>query len=134
MTSKDEKARRMELRKDVGNRIIEPSQPRPSGPDYRVAHACFECRKSFKIITCDETPKCPECSGEIYWMGRSFKAPKKTDIQQWKKVRLLYAHGFRFTGSGAHPPLPERLQDVVTFVNANPNHALRVAEPDKALL
>lgn len=134
MVKKEEKARRMELRKELGNRVVEPPAPDPKGPNYLVAHACFDCKKSFKIWPRDEAAACPDCGNEIHWMGRSFRSPKKTDIQQWRKVKLLYAYGFRFVGSGSWPPLPERLQEVEQFVIENPEHPLRVAEPDDALL
>lgn len=134
MTTKEEKARRMELRKDAGNRVIEPPPPNPPGPDYLVAHACFECRKSFKIPPRDEPATCPDCGREIHWMGRSFRPPRKSDTQQWKKVKLLYAYGFRFVGSGSTPALPDRFQDVERFVAENPNHALRIAETDYRLI
>ena len=125
----------MELRKDVGNRVIEsPKQPPyNNGPEYLVAHACFTCNKSFKKSTEDRNikHKCPECAGTIYEMGRSFKAPKKTDKQQWEKVRLLYAAGYRFFGNGSHngDKLPDKLSDLEQFIKNNKKHPLRVSDP-----
>lgn len=136
MVSSNEKYRRSMLVKESGINPFEPLIPPPShrGPEYLVAHACFKCSKSFKLsIESGKTKKniCPDCSGKIYEMGRNFKAPKKTDKKQWKKVKLLYSAGFRFFGSGMHdgPKLPEKLSDIERFIEENEKHPLRVAKP-----
>jgi len=62
-------------------------------------------------------------------MGRSFKAPKKSDVEQWNKVRELWSAGFRFSSYRSHPaaePLPERLREVDEFIRRNPDHPLRL--------
>jgi hypothetical protein len=74
---------------------------------------------------------CPECSGPLADMGRNFSAPKRTDIEQWKKVELLWLAGFRFSGSGRAegvPPLPERLSEVEQFLRDNPKHPSRIVK------
>jgi hypothetical protein len=58
-------------------------------------------------------------------MGRDFKAPRKTDVEQWKKVEALRLAGFVFWPGWANNPLPERLSEVEDFIKANPNHPLR---------
>ncbi|GAB2801446.1 hypothetical protein [Dyella kyungheensis] len=103
-----------------------------AGPDYLIAHACFSCRKSFKVRPRKERgATCPHCGGAILEMGRSFHAPKRRDEEQWEKVRRLYNAGFRFFSyrgmEGAR--LPEKLSDVPAFVSENPNHPLRIAAP-----
>lgn len=131
--NKDEKLRRMELRKEVGCRTIEPPKPPPyhRGPEYLVAHACFSCSKSFKLHGEGKDKVCPECEGPIYEMGRSFKPPKKNDKKQWEKVKLLYSAGFRFVGCGSHegPKLPDKLSETKSFIENNPNHPLRFEVP-----
>jgi hypothetical protein len=69
-------------------------------------------------------------------MGRSFRAPRADNREQWLKVQLLFAYGFGFFGSGFHggPPLPGRLREVQAFVGANLAHPLRVAAIDRELL
>ncbi len=135
MTKANEKHRRMELRKDIGNRIIDPPNPPPynRGAKYLVAHACFTCNKSFKRSVENKDTKhiCPQCAGVAYEMGRNFRAPRKNDKKQWEKVKRLYAAGYRFFGSGTHDgkKLPEKLSDVEQFIKDNKNHPLRVAEP-----
>ncbi len=62
-------------------------------------------------------------------MGRSFKAPKKTDKEQWTKVQKLWDAGFRFFSYRSYPdaePLPARLADVDSFVARNPHHPFKV--------
>lgn len=52
-------------------------------------------------------------------MGRAFKAPKKTDSEQWKKVERLWLAGFRFfpnTGWRDVASYPDRLLEVEEFV------------------
>jgi hypothetical protein len=68
-------------------------------------------------------------------MGRSFKAPASGDREQWTKVQLLYAHGFRFSAYRGHegPALPQRLSGVARFLKENPKHPLRVAKPNFTL-
>jgi len=62
-------------------------------------------------------------------MGRAFKAPKKSDVEQWRKVEALWMAGFRFWPfhSPEVEPLPEHLREVDEFVERNPNHPLRLA-------
>jgi hypothetical protein len=99
-------------------------------PQYLVAHACFECRKSFKIAPRPgRSAVCPNCASEIHEMGRSFKMAPARDAEQWAKVQALYDAGFRFSGyrSKSGPPLPDRLAQVPAFLKDNPAHPLRVA-------
>ena len=61
-------------------------------------------------------------------MGRYFRAPKTSDIEQWLKVHRLWEAGFRFYGSTDtdDEPLPERLSEVEDFIQRNPNHKSRL--------
>lgn len=62
-------------------------------------------------------------------MGRSFKAPKHRDTEQWRKVAALWQAGFRFHSYRSQPQaerLPERLREVEDFIRRNPNHPLRL--------
>jgi DNA-directed RNA polymerase subunit RPC12/RpoP len=137
MTNAADKARRMEIRKRIRNRIIAPVQrPRRSVvAPYLIAHACFECRKSFKL-SADKPHACPDCGGELHAMGRSFRVPRRDAVEQWRKVQTLFALGFRFIGHGSSESerLPRYLRDVAAFVARNPKHRLRVAAPDMSLL
>ncbi len=61
-------------------------------------------------------------------MGRAFKAPRKSDAQQWKKVELLWRAGFRFVQfpSASVERFPDHLREVEDFIRRNPNHPLRL--------
>ena len=138
MAKGEEKHRRKALRRAADGRKPLMQVDRPPPERYLVAHACFLCRKSFKIEpTTEGTVRgCPHCGGTLYEMGRSFKAPKQRDEEQWRKVQALYAYGFRFFSYRSCPgcvPLPETYAEVEDFVNSNPSHPFRVAAPEQAL-
>ena len=136
MPGKNEKHRRMAIRRDIGNRKLTKGPPADASlhPPYLVAHVCFNCQKSLKL-TPEHDHLCPECGGRVYSMGRAFKTPKRSDKEQWCKVQMLYALGFRFHRYGGdYEPLPRRLREVESFVERNPNHKLRVAEPELSLM
>ncbi|MCF6219974.1 MAG: hypothetical protein L3J65_02580 [Robiginitomaculum sp.] len=135
MVTNEEKSRRMSIRKDMGNRpLSEHSKratgaiPKIKGPDYLVAHACFECRKSYKYpINTDNHPVCPQCRIALCEMGRAFKAPKKSDVAQWKKVKKLWDAGYRFPTNTYEPvSYPLTLKEVDAFIKANPRHHCRL--------
>jgi hypothetical protein len=69
-------------------------------------------------------------------MGRSFRAPAHGDSEEWLKVQTLFALGFRFSRYRSHggPALPGRFRDVAEFIEAFPDHPLRVAEERRELL
>lgn len=125
------KADRMELRRSIGNREVPAPYVPPyhRGADCLWPHACFECRKSWKLAE-ESSAKCPECGGDLHWMGRAFKVPKKADAEQWAKVRALWQAGFRFFNSpsakGTYDSFPERLREVEDFVRRNPEHPFRI--------
>ena len=129
-----EESRRMALRRDSGNR--KPSQPKAPklGVQYLIAHACFTCRKSFKLAPREGAAPCGVCGSQLCEMGRSFKAPKASDTKQWQKVQTLYAAGFRFSSYRSHPcaPLPSKLSEVEAFIREHPQHPMRVAAPNQA--
>ena len=66
---------------------------------------CFNCRKSFKIVWSGFSPgknspkisghRCPQCVAQLVYAGRYFKAPPKNALKQWRKVALLFQHGWR---------------------------------------
>lgn len=126
MVSAWEKARRTAIRRAIGNRRDPEPIVLPRGPDYLIAHACFDCRTSWKVRA-DTGAVCPQCASPLHEMGRAFKAPKKSDVEQWEKVEALWRAGFRFwPRSREVEPLPERLREVEDFIRRNPNHPLRM--------
>ena len=137
MSKGPEKVQRMARRAAIGNRVLEPIPPRSPhvGPRYLVAYACFRCRKSSKHPPAEKR-MCPQCRGPIHEMGRSFRAPRQATQEQWLKIQVLYALGFRFVGNGNYEGerLPRNLRQVSGFVARNPKHRLRLAEVDESLL
>jgi len=102
--------------------------------DYLIAFACFSCRKSFKMGLHAKPQTCPNCGDPLKLMGRSFKTPKNTDYDEWKKVEKLWTAGYRFWSYRRAPdaePIPKRLSEVDSFIARNPNHPLRTGHLDK---
>lgn len=122
-----EETRRKELQRPMGILRERTQKAVAREPEYLVAHACFDCRKSWKVRAATEAV-CPHCAAPLFEMGRAFKAPKKADVEQWRKVEALWRLGFRFwsVGSTEVEPLPSRLRDVDDFVHRNPNHPSRL--------
>jgi hypothetical protein len=109
------------------------------GP-YKDHFACFACRKAFKQRALDEllgwqwskqvtrdefvrarkarVVPCPECGTPMHDMGLDFKAPRQSNVKQWKKVELLYSHGFVYHSCGCCGPgyRPARLNQVEVFI------------------
>ena len=91
----------------------------PSG--YLISYVCVDCRKAFKrpYVPGNTAFKCPHCARTALNVGRKFKTPKRSDEEQWKKVELLLANGFRFNTlyvDGEAIRYPETLNEARTFV------------------
>ena len=96
----------MQIRKYVGNRPLSEEALKATGkipksqlPDYLVAHACFNRRKSFKYPVEDNgsvllSKSCPQCAAGIFLMGRSFESPKKPNKEPMVKSRKITALRF----------------------------------------
>ncbi|MFD0713580.1 hypothetical protein [Paenibacillus sp. GCM10027626] len=99
------------------------------GP-YKDIYACFSCRKVYKQTSKFELDKmerdkvcysCPQCGKLMNDMGHDFKAPKQSDVKQWKKVEILYQKGFAYHSCGCNGPgyRPSRLNEVECFLTEN---------------
>lgn len=130
MTSPLHKQERMEKRREIGNREVPGPKMPPyhRGPDYLIAHACFDCRKAWKRP--DERKHiCPECEKPLALMGRSFRTPSICKHDQWEKVRRLWEAGFRFWSYRSFSdaePYPDDLREVDDFIRRNRDHPMRV--------
>jgi DNA-directed RNA polymerase subunit RPC12/RpoP len=83
-----------------------------------LQYACFVCRKSFKrpqfsgarsrFMTSEQAAgqqreserfanshqyKCPDCGGQAYFIGIDFKAPKRSDVKEWREVEQFIRSG-----------------------------------------
>ena len=96
----------------------------PSNPRWSSVHyACLECRVSFKKPRTDmigeaETADfpCPNCKNRLQYMGRSFQAPRRTAVAQWRKVALLIQRGYRFDSAWSDP-LPKTMRALHEMLN-----------------
>lgn len=101
---------------------------------YKDHYACFTCRKMFRQphsgdlarpghVAAGEqrVVKCPQCGEAMRSMGLDFKAPPQDDVKQWKKVEILFQHGFTFHSCGCCGPglRPAELRDVQEFLADN---------------
>ncbi len=118
--------------------------------EHTLQHACFTCRKVFKKTVPGKSEelhrdsyvvgmaeivsfRCPECGGSLHAMGKTFRAPRSSRVEQWKVIEMLFHAGFRFiSGRGSHAELPTRLRDVERFICENPDHPLRLPEAKQA--
>jgi hypothetical protein len=104
------------------------AKTKPPGPAFLTQCACFACRKAFKKDLADPCyqPGCPECSGPLRDMGRYFRAPRKADTQQWRKVEMLAQAGvyFRTHEMGR---MPETLLEAREFIAAQHENLARGA-------
>ncbi len=124
----NQKQRRMELRRENGTRKLPTPKEKYLGPEYAMSFACFSCRTAQKRhfdATPNDYPKtmeCPICKDTMINLGRHFKAPKKSDLNQWKKVKYLADYGFVFQkirinkNSYESIPYPKTLSEAKEFV------------------
>ncbi|MFQ3249485.1 MAG: hypothetical protein ACI9O6_001293 [Glaciecola sp.] len=126
----EEKQRKMALRRDAGYRKPSVPSPKVYGPEYAMSFACFICKtahkRHFEVPPCDypKSMECPICKEQMANVGRYFKAPKKSEESQWKKVRFLVDHGFVFQhvyeqkedGGHYRVDYPKTLSDARKFV------------------
>ena len=115
------------------------------GP-YKEIWACFACRKSFKQINRFELTRpmpvtsegeryvpCPQCRRQMHNMGRDSKAPKQNDLKQWRKVEILYCHGYAYHSCGCvgPGPRPAMLRDVDDFLRDQERRLLEEQRTEK---
>jgi hypothetical protein len=87
---------------------------------------CFNCRKSFKrpreFGNEGRRAECPACHGSSIALHPHFKAPRSSNLKQWKKVQFLVENGFYFSplvdqGNGnAVVSYPKTLQEAPIWV------------------
>jgi len=126
MTTKDEKARRMNIRRKTGSRDVPPFHKEKFkwGGQYLLAHVCFDCREGRKLPP-DYAPHfCHSCNQVMVHMGRSFKIPRKSNKRQWRKIEILYNQGENFSSYKREHKLPKHLSELnVYFTEKNDKSA-----------
>ena len=84
-------------------------------------YVCLACRHTFRRTGGPLVDKvCPNCRGKAIGLSRKFRAPARTDVEQWAKVEMLIQHGFRFfpvyDERGQPTPYPRTLRAAREFV------------------
>jgi DNA-directed RNA polymerase subunit RPC12/RpoP len=89
----------------------------------RMQFACIDCRKAFKqqiaeLASRRKETVCPQCGSKMWEMGRNFKAPKQSDVKQWRKVEALVTNGITFHSNGSHGlgRFPQTIGEVKPFL------------------
>ena len=84
-----------------------------------VQYACFACRKVFKKPWLEPSAidyPCPDCAQPLSLMGTAFRAPRSSDLSQWRKVEELVRAGILFHRNDG--PRPRRVNEVTAFLQA----------------
>lgn len=74
----------------------------------KTHYACLPCRHTAKFPR-GTSARCPRCRAPMIDLGHDFKAPRRTNLAQWEKVRLLAAAGITFHSCGCTGPGPRPL-------------------------
>lgn len=104
----------MEMRRKNGTRTIRPFHEE-SPRFYKrqlLVNVCFSCREGRKASIYDSPHFCHSCKSPMVEMGPTFKIPRKSNRNQWRKVEILYGGGERFNSYGRELKLPKRLSDI----------------------
>lgn len=73
----------------------------------KTHYACLPCQFTAKHPgRNDPAPACPRCGQHMVDVGRDFKAPRRANAGQWRKVRMLTAAGISFDSCGCTGPGP----------------------------
>lgn len=49
-------------------------------------------------------------------MGWTFRAPKKSNVRQWRKIKLLFKSGETFNRREKNLPVPKNLSEVKPYL------------------
>jgi len=82
-----------------------------------MQYACFACRKVFKKPIAEESAvgyPCPSCAQPLMMMGTAFRAPRRADEPQWRKVEQLVRAGVLFYRNSG--PRPRTLKEVTPYL------------------
>ena len=82
-------------------------------------HACFNCRKVFKkpheyripdkqgVRLTRTVCKCPQCGGEMIYMGYKFRAPAMNDTDEWHRIEQALKDGRDYAFQTVRKPKPK---------------------------
>ena len=105
-----------------------------TAPALRLALAtllltgCIDFKKDLEDL--QYNPKCPDCNTPLHNMGRYFRAPRRRNADQWRKVEMLYRAGIRFAGtqSTRRGCFPKSIAAAKEFIQHNRSALRRQSE------
>jgi hypothetical protein len=97
---------------------------------YKVTYACFKCQIGFKrrnifdvqpeLTSADvaKDAKCPNCTGEMFNIGRDLRLPPKTKNEQWACIKYLVDNNYNIYSCGCQGIgfVPHKMEDAITLV------------------
>jgi hypothetical protein len=97
---------------------------------YKVTYACFKCQIGFKrrnifdvqpeLTGTDSAKdaKCPNCTGEMFNIGRDLRLPPKTKNEQWACIKYLVDNNYNIYSCGCQGIgfVPHKMEDAITLV------------------
>lgn len=88
---------------------------------YKMAFACFSCRKTFKrpYVEGEWSQPCAECKEVAFNMGRHFRSPPREDKLKWQIIEYITRVGEwgRFRAANHMPiPFPRTMKGAKLFV------------------
>lgn len=93
-------------------------------------YVCFKCRVCFHRPFNAGVYQCGTCKGPTTYAGNAFRAPKKNNIREWKKLEILIKEGnwtFNRHGSGVVPKTPNEARKSVHYDLRKVRHAKRLS-------
>lgn len=92
-------------------------------------YVCFKCRICFHRPFTSGAHQCGTCKGPTTYAGNAFRAPKKNNIREWKKLEILIRGGWTFNrhGSGVVPKTPNDARKSVRYNPRKIAHAKRLS-------
>ena len=114
--------------------------------NYKDTYACFNCQIGFKRRNLSDVqpelsdkiskegraakekgleyssglkdPKCPNCGGEIFNIGRDLRVPSKTKDEQWRCIKYLVDKKYNIYSCGCQGIgfVPHKMSDAIELV------------------
>ena len=61
------------------------------GVDPKGTSVCFKCRTATRTVSRIETDRiCPDCKGEMRYIGTKWRIPIRSNIKGWKKMKKRF--------------------------------------------
>jgi hypothetical protein len=105
----------------------------PFSSKQKALFVCFKCRVGGKRVLpfyWEESGKpgrwpCPKCKKPLVFLGRYFKIPSQSALDQWRKAELLWRSGWIADGFSGGPPTLRDAREFVQVPEAIPRHSMK---------